>query len=300
MASIKLWIKAFRLRTLPLAMASIGMGSFLAAADGAFNGRIFSLAILTTILLQILSNLSNDYGDFIHGADSEDRKGPDRLVQSGKISASGMKFAMGVFVILSLITGLLLLYMSFGLNWKIFLIFLGLGVASIAAAILYTSGNNPYGYAGLGDISVVLFFGLTGVLGSYYLFTQEFVWTLIYPALSVGFFSAAVLNVNNIRDIESDHLAGKRSIPVRLGRQHAVWYHWFLLITGSLCAVAYVYLNYSSIYQFIFVVTTPMLMINAIAIKNKTEADKLDPYLKQMAITTLLFVLTFGLGQLIG
>lgn len=299
MASTKLWIQAFRLRTLPLAVASIGMGTFLAAADRAFKFNIFFLAILTTIFLQILSNLSNDYGDFIHGADHEERGGPDRLVQSGQITATTMKVAMGIFVLLSLVSGLALLYAAFGPNWKIYVLFLGLGLAAIIAAITYTSGSNPYGYQGLGDISVVLFFGLTGVLGSYYLFTQHFEWILILPALSVGFFSTAVLNVNNIRDIESDQQAGKRSIPVRLGRERSVWYHWFLLSTGTLSALAYAWLSYSSVFQFLFVLVIPLLIINAVAVSKHKEAGKLDPYLKQMAITTLLFVLTFGIGMLL-
>ena len=299
MAETKLWIKAFRLRTLPLAMASIGMGSFLAAAAGSFNLLIFSLSILTTVFLQILSNLSNDYGDFVHGADSDERSGPDRLVQSGKISAGAMKTAMAIFVLLSLLSGLSLLYVAFGLNWKIFGIFLGLGIVAIIAAITYTSGSNPYGYIGLGDISVVLFFGLTGVLGSYYLFTQEFNWLLVLPSLAVGLFSTAVLNVNNIRDIESDRLAGKRSIPVRLGRDRSVWYHWILLFTGIFSALCYAVLTYESLYQFMFVLVIPLLFVNALAVKNKREAALLDPYLKQMAITTLLFVLTFGIGLLL-
>jgi 1,4-dihydroxy-2-naphthoate octaprenyltransferase len=280
-------------------MASIGMGTFLASSEGAFDGTIFTLAISTTIFLQILSNLSNDYGDFVHGADHKERTGPERAVQSGRITPADMKRAIGFFVLLSLISGVGLIYFALGFQWDVLIFFLVLGLLAIGAAITYTSGYRPYGYMGLGDISVVIFFGLTGVMGSYYLFTQQLdAWTLL-PALSVGFFSTAVLNVNNIRDIESDGKAGKRSIPVRLGREASVFYHWSLLIIGLTCAMVYVLLTYSNLFEFLFLIVIPLLWINAAAVKKYKQASQLDPYLKQMAITTLVFVLTFGIGQLI-
>jgi 1,4-dihydroxy-2-naphthoate octaprenyltransferase len=201
---MKHWVSAFRLRTLPLALSSIMMGGFLAASVNAFQWDIFLLCISTTIFLQVLSNLANDYGDSIHGADSVDRKGPSRAVQSGKISANQMKTGIIVFVLLSLISGVSLLFVAFGLNWNAILFFLGLGILSILAAIAYTVGKRPYGYAGLGDISVFIFFGLIGVLGSLYLFIHELKWEYILPAISCGVFAVGVLNINNIRDIESD------------------------------------------------------------------------------------------------
>src|ERR671912_77318 len=229
---VKIWLSAFRLRTLPLALSCIAMGGFLAASADAFRWDIFLLCILTTIFLQILSNLANDYGDSIHGADSLDRKGPSRAVQSGAISAHQMKVAVILFVILCLASGISLLVVSFGWNWKAMLFFFGLGLLSILAAIAYTVGKKPYGYAGLGDLSVLIFFGLVGVMGSYYLFTNTISVFEIFPALSCGLFSIAVLNINNIRDIESDREAGKFSIPVRIGKDKAVIYHWILLLTA--------------------------------------------------------------------
>ena len=295
---VKHWISAFRLRTLPLALASIGMGSFLAGAYQLFSLKIFLLAAFTTIFLQILSNLANDYGDSIHGADSNDREGPQRAVQSGKITRQAMYRAMVVFGILSFICGITLLYVAID-SWQTFFFFLGLGVLSIIAAITYTAGKKPYGYAGLGDISVVIFFGWVAVLGTFYLHAHLFHWTLLLPATTCGLFATAVLNVNNIRDIESDKKAGKKSIPVRIGRARAVVYHWILLSTGLLCALAYVLINFQSGFQFLFLVILPLLWLNARAVKQKTEAAQLDPYLKQMALTTLIFVLTFGVGQLV-
>ncbi|GIL23599.1 MAG: 1,4-dihydroxy-2-naphthoate octaprenyltransferase [Bacteroidota bacterium] len=294
----KAWLQAFRLRTLPLSMACIGMAGFLAAAAGKFNGLLFVLCCLTTVLLQILSNLANDYGDSVNGADHAGRKGPQRAVQSGVITASQMRGAVVLFAFLSLACGLFLLWTAFGPDWKALFLFLGLGLLSIAAAIGYTVGKKPYGYIGLGDISVLVFFGIVGVMGSYYLFTQQITWKEMLPALSCGFFSIAVLNVNNIRDIESDKAAGKYSIPVRIGKEKAVIYHWFLLIAGLGSAVAYTILTYTSPWQFLFLAVVPLLAYNGIAVSKK-PSHQLDPFLKQMALSALIFVLLFGLGLLI-
>ncbi len=295
---IKAWLQAFRLRTLPLALACIGMAGFLAAAAGQFNLLLFVLCCLTTILLQILSNLANDYGDSIHGADHAERTGPMRAVQAGIISAAQMKKAVIVFVLLSLFSGLSLLWFSFGWNWKALVLFFGLGLLSIAAAIGYTVGKKPYGYIGLGDISVLMFFGLVGVMGSYYLFTHSVTWMELLPAISCGVFSIAVLNINNIRDIESDRSAGKFSIPVRIGKPKAVTYHWVLLITGLISATVYTVLQYQSPWQFLFFATIPLFIKNGLSVQNRPSSE-LDPFLKQMALSTLLFVLLFGLGLIL-
>ena len=295
MSKTQAWLKAFRLRTLPLALSSIAMGGFLAASVGAFQWIIFILCVTTTIFLQVLSNLANDYGDSVHGADSADRKGPTRAVQSGVISSQQMKTAMVVFVILCLASGISLLLISFGMNWSALLFFFGLGMLSIVAAIAYTVGKRPYGYIGLGDFSVLIFFGLVGVMGSYYLFTKTISWQEIFPALSCGLFSIGVLNINNIRDIESDRKAGKYSIPVRIGREKAVVYHWFLLIGGIVCSLVYCFLTFHSPWQFLFLLTIPLFLKNGITVSRKPSSE-LDPYLKQMAMSTLLFVLLFGAG----
>jgi 1,4-dihydroxy-2-naphthoate polyprenyltransferase len=295
---MKHWVSAFRLRTLPLALSSIMMGGFLAASVHAFQWNIFLLCISTTIFLQILSNLANDYGDSIHGADSADRKGPSRAVQSGKISAREMKAGIIVFVILSLISGVSLLFVAFGLNWNAILFFLGLGVLSILAAIAYTVGKRPYGYAGLGDISVFIFFGLIGVMGSLYLFTHTLTWAYVLPAISCGLFSVGVLNINNIRDIESDVKAGKYSIPVRIGREKAVLYHWSLMILGLISTVAFVLLKYVSSFQLLFLFSAPAFILIGKNVQQK-PSHELDPYLKFMALSTLFFVLLFGVGEML-
>ncbi len=296
--TISTWFTAFRLRTLPLSLSCIGMGGFLAADAGKFDGWIFSFCCLTTIFLQVLSNLANDYGDSVNGADHVGRKGPQRAVQSGAISLVQMRIAVAIFSLLSLASGIFLLWLSFGTNWRGILLFFGLGLLSIVAAIGYTVGKRPYGYIGLGDISVLIFFGLVGVMGSFYLFTHQISWAEIFPALSCGLFSIAVLNINNIRDIESDKAAGKFSIPVRIGKDSASKYHWALLIGGLLTASIYSGISYQSPFQFLFLLSTPLFVINGISISSKPSAE-LDPFLKQMALSTLLFVLLFGVGLLL-
>ncbi len=295
---MKAWLEAFRLRTLPLALSSIAMGGFLAAGKGVFRWSIFLLCVATTIFLQILSNLANDYGDSVHGADSTDRKGPSRAVQSGTISAGAMKRAIVIFSALSFATGISLLLVAFGTNWKAIFFFLILGLLSIAAAIGYTVGKKPYGYAGLGDISVFIFFGIVGVLGSYYLFARQLDSILLLPAISCGLFSVGVLNINNMRDVHSDIKAGKFSVPVRIGSKNARIYHWLLLAGGLVAGTAYVVLRDGSAWQWLFLLTVPLFLWNGISITRR-EPEQLDPFLKQMALSTLAFVFLFGLGQLL-
>lgn len=297
---IGIWVVAARPRTLALALASVGMGAFLAAGAGAYSWSIVILTFLTATLLQILSNLANDYGDSVHGADHKGRAGPARAVQSGAITAKTMRSVIIATAILTTICGLVLLWLAFGLDGiLISLLFSFLGALSIWAAISYTSGSLPYGYAGLGDLAVFVFFGWLGVLGSYYLQVKSLEFALFLPASSVGLFTVAVLNVNNIRDIESDKAAGKMSIPVRLGLKGARLYHWSLLSGGFLFAVGYVILEYSSAWQWLFVISLPLLLQNGRAVSSRPP-EKLDPYLRQMSLATLLFVLTFGIGQLLG
>ena len=299
-ATTRAWIAAARPRTLPLALSSIGMGAFLAAGIGQFRWEVLLFSALTTIFLQILSNLANDYGDSIHGADSAEREGPSRTVQAGLITAPAMKAAVITFSLLSLASGICLLYIAFEGLSTTFWLFMGFGLLAIGAAITYTAGNKPYGYMGLGDVSVLLFFGLLGVGGSFYLHTGFVAASHFLPALSCGLFSVAVLNVNNIRDMKTDRAAGKISLPVRLGRKLAVRYHWALLAGGLLASVVYVLFNYESAWQWLFLVSTPLIFRNGRAVQVKTQAKELDPYLKQMALSTLVYVLTFGLGNLLG
>jgi len=294
------WISAFRPRTLPLALASILTGGFLAKATGHFNGAVVGLAALTTILLQILSNLANDYGDSQNGADSVHRQGPLRAVQSGAITPTQMKRAMWGFGTAALVSGIALLLLALGFEavW-VLLAFLVLGVSAIWAAVNYTAGSRPYGYAGLGDVSVFLFFGIVGVCGTYFLQARTLPLAVLLPAVALGCFATAVLNVNNIRDIVSDKLAGKITVPVRLGPQRARRYHLLLLALGVGAAVGYVVLNYHSPWQWLFLLSLPLFFFNGSQVLARQESMQLDPLLKQMALSTLVFTLLFGLGQVI-
>lgn len=296
--SLSPWIHAFRLRTLPLALSSVSMGGFLAAAQGKFNTTVFLLCCLTTVLLQVLSNLANDYGDTINGADHAGRQGPQRAVQSGAITPVAMRSAILVFIAFSLASGIALLFTAFGTDVRLLLTFFGIGLLCIAAAILYTVGKKPYGYAGLGDLSVLIFFGGVGVTGTLFLFTHQLSASSLLPALACGLFAVGVLNINNMRDIESDRQAGKYSIPVRIGKVKAGVYHWFLLIGGLAAAVVYTVINFRSPLQFLFLLSLPLFLVIGKAVNQKPSAE-LDPYLRRMALGSLLFVALFGIGHLL-
>jgi 1,4-dihydroxy-2-naphthoate octaprenyltransferase len=295
---LKNWLEAFRLRTLPLALSCIGMGSFLAAYYGDFSLPVCLLSLSTTLFLQILSNLANDYGDSVHGADSEDREGPQRSVQRGSISSKAMFNSIIVFAILSFISGILLLHFSVGIGSTTFYVFLGLGLAAIAAAIAYTNGKRPYGYSGLGDISVFLFFGILGVCGTFFLHAESFEPLILLPAASCGFFATGVLNVNNIRDIRSDKAAGKNSIPVRIGMQKAKIYHATIIIAGLLSSIVFLLLttNYKTI---LYLVLCYAFFGKHLSNMHKADSsEEFDPQLKILALLTLLFVVLFGVSIL--
>ena len=294
------WLDAMRPRTLPLATASILMGSALAASRPPFSWAVTILAIITAILLQILSNLANDYGDSQHGADSAHREGPQRAVQSGAISSRKMLAAIVITSLLSAIIGIALLWAAFGSQGiRFILVFLLLGGTAILAAIGYTAGIRPYGYAGLGDLSVLIFFGWVAVMGTYFLQTERVDWDVMLPATSCGLLAVAVLNINNIRDRRSDGLAGKNTIPVRLGLQGARIYHWILLLGAILLAIIYVLNFYYSPWQFLFLLTVPLLIANGIQVWRMSAPAELNPLLKKLSITTLLFVLVFSIGQVL-
>lgn len=303
--NLKAWIQAARLRTLPLAIASMLMGCFLAAMNGFFDFKIASLIILTALLLQILSNYANDYGDSIHGADHKDRVGPKRTVQEGKITISQMKKAVILFSVLSFVSGIVLLFVAIDFqnpnNLKTIAFFIGLGLFCIAGAILYTAGKKPYGYMGLGDIAVLIFFGWVASGGTYFLQAQAYAsfnsisWDIFLPATSCGLFAVGVLNLNNIRDIKSDILANKNSIPVRIGKEKASIYHASIIILAWICAIIFLGLNYQKNSNLIFLITLPLFAWNIIQVFKRKDME-LDPLLKQLALSTLLFVVLFGLS----
>lgn len=294
------WLTAFRLRTLPLSFSSIILGSLLAYHNGYFEKAVLVFALLTTLFLQILSNLANDYGDTVHGVDNHQRVGPMRTVQSGSISLSQMKSGIILFTLLSLVSGIwLLIKGTKGLDLSAGLILLVIGILAIAAAIKYTVGKKPYGYIGLGDFAVFLFFGLTGVIGTYFLHAHQIDLLEFLPAMSVGLFSTGVLNLNNLRDRENDRLSGKITMVVRLGIEKARIYHALLLSLAMAFALLYTLLNYEGPGQLLYLLSFPFFFKSIRAVYKNKEPGKLDPELKRLSLATLLFAITFGVGLIL-
>jgi 1,4-dihydroxy-2-naphthoate octaprenyltransferase len=299
MASVKSWIKAARLRTLPLAMSGILMGAALSYLDSGFQVKVTVLAIVTALFIQIFSNFANDYGDSQKGTDNQHRVGPKRTVQSGEISPKQMKVGMVVLIALSLTTGIWLIAEGTkGLDMTTFLLFLAFGIVALIAAYRYTAGSNPYGYAGLGDVAVFLFFGILPVVGTYFLNAHQLNPEIFLPAVSIGLFSTGVLNLNNMRDIENDRNSGKNTVVVRMGSAKSKHYHTSLIAIGWLTALVYVALRFQSVYQLLFVLTLPLFINDLVKINRIQEPRQLDPFLKKLSIATLLFTLLFGIGIL--
>lgn len=283
------WIKAFRLRTLPLAFSCIITGSFIHYHEH-FSWIIFILALSTTLFLQVLSNLANDYGDFVKGTDNDSRVGPKRSIQSGEISKDQMKNAIIICSIISFISGILLL--GFSLNWNFystFFLFLILGLAGITAAIKYTVGKNALAYHALGDVFVYLFFGLVGVLGCSFLQTGSFYFNDILIASTIGLWSSAVLNMNNMRDHINDAAQNKNTLVVKMGFSNAKYYHTFLITSGLAAATIYL-LSIDSVSLLSLIAAVPLLL-NIKKVFQTSEPEKLDSELKKIALSTFAFSL---------
>jgi len=292
--NIKVWIEAARLRTLPLSVSGIIVGSFAAYSqvENKFHfWCIFSLAILTTLCFQILSNFANDYGDGVKGTDNENRVGPQRAIQSGAITKNQMKRAIVITSIFSLIIAVLLIYVSFGKdNFLYSLLFFVLGVTSIIAAIKYTVGKSAYGYRGLGDVFVFIFFGLVSVIGSNFLYTMTFDYTTIFPAITIGLLSVGVLNLNNMRDIDNDVASGKNTIVVKMGSKNAKTYHILMIIMAFISLLIFCLLRGMLVYPtsivYLLLFATHLKRVNDIQ-----QPKAYDPELKIVAMGTFLLSL---------
>ncbi len=296
---IKNYLKAARLRTLPLSVSGIIVGSLIAKSQGYFDGMMFGLAILTTIGFQILSNFANDYGDGIKGTD-QNRTGEERMVASGAITPTQMKKAMIVTTVITLTIAILLIYLAFGKEYFAYsVLFFLLGIASIAAAIKYTVGKSAYGYSGYGDLFVFLFFGLLSVVGSYFLFTKEISISIFLISFTVGTLSTAVLNLNNMRDRKNDEKVGKNTLVVKIGAEFAKYYHYYLLGSSLLFALAYTTMHYAKPIQFLFLIAYIPLTRHAIFVYKNKDESQLDGQLKIVALSTFLFAILFGLGQVL-
>ena len=296
---IKNYLRAARLRTLPLSVSGIIVGGLIAMGQDQFDSVVFTLALLTTIGFQILSNFANDYGDGIKGTD-ENRQGEARMVASGAITPKQMKSAMVITTIITLIIALVLIFLAFGEdNFTYIALFFALGVASIAAAIKYTVGNSAYGYSGYGDLFVFLFFGLLSVVGSNFLFTKQIDYLIFLPAFSIGCLSTAVLNLNNMRDRTNDERAGKNTLVVKIGAGFAKYYHYYLIGSSFLFALLYTSIKLESPLQFLFLIAYIPLIKHLIFVYKNNEESEFDGQLKIVALSTFLFSILFGLGQVL-
>lgn len=297
MASLKSWVSALRPRTLFLAVATALCGSAIAYSTCRFSVLVLILTLLIATLLQLLSNMANDLGDYQHGTDiTGERVGPQRTVQSGAITPAQMKRAIVIAMGLSAIVGALLIHVALQfMDLKYILIFLVLGIACIVAAVKYTAGKNPYGYKGLGDIFSFTFFGLVSVVGTYFLHTHTLDFMPWLPAIGLGFLTVAVLNLNNMRDLENDKKSGKITIPVRIGFRNAKIYHGVLTFGALACFIVYSILYTAHWYQYLYLLSFLIFIKLLINIVKTTENRLLDPYLKYTSMATFVLSVFFSI-----
>ena len=286
-----------RLRTLPLSMAGVMLGILLAVANWKVDVWTAVLIVLTTVCLQILSNLSNELGDVLKGTDTADRQGPQYGLNSGALTIKDMKCLIGTFIALCIVFGTAMTWRAFGTLLDITpIMVLMLGAAAIAGAMKYTLGHNPYGYRAKGDIYVFIFFGLVSVLGAYFVCTQGvgLHWKLLLPAAGIGCFSVGVLNVNNIRDMETDKI-NRVTVAIKLGERKAKIYQTVLIALGWACMIAYCLLCWPSIWHWMWVVTAPLYVKHLTGVWRNT-GKALDPMLPLLVISTFALSLLMGIG----
>lgn len=296
---IKAWLNAARLRTLPLSVSGIIVGSGLAAVLGKWDVLIFSLAMLTTIGFQVVSNFANDLGDSQKGTDNENRVGPKRTIQAGLLSQIEMKIGIFITVMISILSAISLIYISAeNLSSQALFIYLVLAGLCVLAAITYTVGKNAYGYRGLGDLMVFIFFGLVSVMGVFQLYGLGFEWLVLFPSITIGLWSTAVLNLNNLRDIENDRKSKKNTLIVQLGFKKGKIYHAFLIIGGALTWWSTVYLlaiTTGNLFLFISLIPSVLLFIHLKKVFLTTVPARLDPELKKVALLTFFSAVLFSL-----
>lgn len=294
MTKLSAWISAARPRTLPLSISGILVGTALAGFYGVHNTLVFVLALLTTVGFQVISNFANDYGDGVKGTDNLNRIGPKRALQSGLLTSSALKKGIVIAVIITMVLVCTLLFLAFGIENLVYtLFFLVLGGLSIWAAIKYTVGKSAYGYHGLGDVFVFIFFGLVGVLGAMFLYLKSIPLLSVLPAISIGLLSVGVLNLNNLRDHKSDKEAGKNTVIVKMGFERGKTYHFIILVVSFLCMLAFILLTSSSWIQFIGLLAYIPVLVHLLTVRKTQSPVLLDPELKKLALSTFLLALLF-------
>ena len=300
MITVKALYASARLRSLPLSVSGVLLGSGAAYGAGTFRADIFALALLTTLLFQVLSDYANDYGDAVKGTDDEGRLGPRRAIQTGQMSAEQMKRVIVATALLAAFSSLALSVLAFGERFYLVALFLALGSASIYAAIRYTVGMDAYGYKGLGDVFVFLFFGLLSVLGSYFLYARALDAALLLPACACGMLSTAVLNLNNMRDVQNDALKGKRTVPVRIGLSAAKRYHYALITGGAGLMLCYSFLRGESGVKLLYIISFAPLIRHLFFVSRVRECRDFDGQLKVVALSTFAMSALFFVGEILG
>lgn len=293
------WIKAARLRTIPLSVSGILIGSFATYPKDLFNIFIFLLAICTTISYQVLSNFANDFGDGIRGTD-KNRIGPERILQSGLISRMQMKLGIKIAAFISFVFTVTLIVVSFKNEFLNILTFLFLGILAIFSAIKYTMGKNAYGYFGFGDFFVFIFFGIVSVLGSNYLFNSELSLDLLLPSLTIGCLSVGVLNLNNMRDLENDKKSKKNTIAVKLGPDKARIYHYFLICISMINVLIFHFKTETSSYfhHFFVIAIIIILIYHIFQVYTVSELKGFDKLLKPLVLTTFFYSIITSLNYI--
>lgn len=278
-------------------MAGVLLGILLAVSNWKVDVWVAVLIALTTVCLQILSNLSNELGDVLRGTDTADRQGPGYGLNSGELTIGQMKVLIGVFVGLCVVFGTAMTWKAFGTLWDLTpILVLMLGAAAIAGAMKYTLGHNPYGYRAKGDFYVFLFFGLVAVLGAYFVCTQGvgLHWKLLLPAAGMGCFSVGVLNVNNIRDMETDR-ATRTTVAIKLGERNAKIYQTVLICLGWVFMAAYCLLCWPSLWHWMWALTLPLYVLHLRGVWSRT-GRALDPMLPLLVMSIFLLSLLMGIG----
>ena len=299
MSKTSAWLNAMRLRTLPLSLSGIILGSGIAFHNDHWSWTIFVLAISTTICFQVLSNFANDLGDSLKGTDNLSRVGPKRAVQSGRISKKEMKIAVYLTALLSACSAGLLIYVgTAGKSLNFVLAYSAMGGLSILAAILYTLGKRAYGYHGLGDLMVFVFFGLVSVLGVYTLYSGHFDSSIILPATTIGLLCTAVLNLNNMRDYKNDKRSNKNTLVVKMGPNMAKLYHAILILLALSSFIVFLgglhhKYFYTSLAPFV------LLIFHIRKVMSITVLKDLDPELFKVAISTFAISVIFFMTVLV-
>lgn len=293
---LKRWSIATRIGTIALAIVSTILGGALAAHMSKFYWPTAIMAVLTASLLQLICNLANDYGDFVLGADPINQTKPPSAIQTGLVTLAQVRKGLLGLGAATIGSGVLLLYVANPPTEDI-IVFLFLGACALVASVAYTLGDVPYGYRGWGDAAVFVFFGFLGVGGTFYLHTQQLHSVWVLPAVSYGSLVVGILNINNLRDRDTDAQVGKNTLPVRVGSRIARHYHAGLLILSTVSIQVFLHYYVSTLWPYACLCVLPWLLKNGIVVYHTNqEVERLNGQLSQLVLVTCIFGVLLSLG----